>query len=301
MIKVSIFEHVMLPVLLIFFCGFIFQKIFKLDIKPLSTVAIYLLLPFLVFQTFYKEPLNSSFFYVVLTSSLLLIILLFIGLAVGRILGFSRTKVDGMLLSSCFPNSGNYGIPIVMFAFGEKGLLYGMPIMIFHNILMGIIGVYIAADHQGGLKAALKMVLKQPMNYVIIPAILMHEYQIKIPANFMKSIDLIGNATIPFIMLVLGMQLAEVSLRKVDWKAVGIAGLIRLIVSPLMAYLLCILMSISNPLAAIIIIMAAMPSAANTTLYAIQFQTEPDLVSTVTLTSTVTSILTLTILLNMVV
>ncbi|MCI1634077.1 MAG: AEC family transporter [Liquorilactobacillus nagelii] len=299
MIKVSIFEHVMLPVLLIFFCGFIFQRIFKLDIKPLSTVAIYLLLPFLVFQTFYKESIDSNFFYVILTSSLLLLMLILLGIIISKVGKFGRNQLDALLLSIVFPNSGNYGIPIVMFAFGNKGLLYGMPIMVFHNILMGTIGVYIAADNQGGIKTAGKMIFKQPMNYVILPAILLAKYHIEIPSNFMKSINLVGNTTIPVIMLILGMQLAEVHLSQVNWYQVNLAWLLRLVVSPLLAYLLCLLLPIDPIMKMVIITMAAMPSAANTTLYAIQFNAEPQFVSTCTLVSTITSVITLTVILNL--
>ncbi|MFT9452100.1 AEC family transporter [Liquorilactobacillus ghanensis] len=295
----SIFENVMLPVLLIFLSGFIFQKIFNLNIKSLSTVAIYLLLPFLVFQTFYKEPLNSNFFYVILTSSLILLVLILLGVIIGHVFHYKRSHLDALLLSIGFPNSGNYGVPIVMFAFGSKGILYGMPIMIFHNILMGTVGVYVATDNQGGMKTALKMILKQPMNYVIIPAILLNQYHIVIPGNFMKSINLIANTTIPIIMLILGMQLAEVPLRRINWGGVNLACFLRLVISPLIAYFLCLLLPIDQVMRAVIVIMAAMPSAANTTLYAIQFKTEPEYVSTITLISTLFSILTLTILLNL--
>jgi predicted permease len=47
------------------------------------------------------------------------------------------------------------------------------------------------------------MIFKQPMNCVILPAILLAKYHIEIPSNFMKSINLVGNTTIPVIMLII--------------------------------------------------------------------------------------------------
>lgn len=50
----------------------------------------------------------------------------------------------------------------------------------------------------------------------------------------------------------------------------------------------------------VLIIISAMPTAATTTMYAIEFDTEPELVSTITFISTVVSIVTITVLLNIV-
>jgi len=295
------FTQVMLPVLLIFFIGFIFQKFFSLDIKPLSTIAIYLLLPFLVFQTFYSANLNNNFSIVVLTSIGIMVVLILLGILVGKIIGFNKKKMNAFLLSTVFPNSGNYGVPIIIFAFGNKSVEYAMTIMVIHNILMGVVGVYIASygDAKGfnGVKKALLAIFKQPMNYVILPAILLNYLNFKIPNSIMESIKIIGNITIPLIMIILGMQLADTKIKRISWLDVSLASFFRLIISPIVAYLICILFSLGNMLTTVIVLMAAMPSAANTTMYAIQFDTEPDLVSTCTLVSTVVSVFTLTFLL----
>lgn len=297
------FNQVMLPVLLIFLAGYLFQKIFRLDVKPLSTLSIYLLLPFLVFQTFYKQTLNQNFLNIIITSTLIMLSLIIVGILIGRILKFSRSQVNAFLLATVFPNSGNYGVPLVLFAFGAKGTNFAMMIMVFHNILMGFVGVYIAASaHERGLagvKAAGLAVLKQPMNYVILPAILLHYYQIQLPANLMKSVNMIGNIAIPLIMLILGMQLADVTTKTVAIRTISLAVIVRLILSPVLAVLICHGLGVSTLLTQIVVLMSAMPSAANTTLYAIQFKTEPDLVSSCTLMSTLLSVVTLTVLLNM--
>lgn len=294
----TVFNRVMFPVLLIFLVGYIFQKIFSLNLKPLSTVAIYLLLPFLVFKTFYKIRFNVNFLYLVLTAIIIMVFMIVGGIIVGKTLKYSKEKLNAFLLSTVFPNSGNYGVPIVIFAFGQKSVGYAMTIMVIHNILMGIVGVYIAASTQKkgreGIKVAFLAILKQPMNYVIVPAILLNCYHIGIPENLMKSVSMIGDITIPLIMLILGMQLAEVTVKKVAWNSVFLAAAFRLVISPLAAYLICAMFSLGESITAVIVIMAAMPSAANTTMYAIQFNSEPDLVSTCTLVSTLCSVVTLT-------
>ncbi|MDN3954909.1 AEC family transporter [Sporolactobacillus laevolacticus] len=288
----------MLPVFFIFMCGFILQKIFRLDIKPISTLAVYLLLPFLVFDIFYSTPMDLSFFYIVITSTIIMILLIVIGVIVCKCLHYSKSEMNAFLLSTIFPNSGNYGVPIILFAFGKQGVAIAMPLMVFHAILMGFVGIYIAANGQGSTKMAIKTVLRQPMNYVIIPAMLLQKFQIHIPGNFLKSIELVSGTSIPIIMIILGMQLANVKVRNMNWGRISLATFIRLIISPIIAYFVCLLFPVDPLLRNVIIVMAAMPSAANTTLYAIQFNAKPQFVSSCTLITTVISAFSLDVLLN---
>jgi len=295
---VRIFFDVILPVFLIFLSGFILQKIFKLDIKPISTLAVYLLLPFLVFDIFYTTPMNLSFFYIAATALMIMLLLIVVGIIAGHVLHYSKSETNAFLLSTIFANSGNYGVPIILFAFGKQGVVYAMPLMIFHAILMGFVGIYIAANGKGSAKMALCTVLKQPMNYVILPALLLQTFHIQIPANFMQSIELVSSTSIPIIMIILGMQLANVTVRNMNWGRIGLATFIRIVISPAIAFLVCLLFPMDPLLRNVIIVMAAMPSAANTTLYAIQFNAHPQFVSSCTLITTVISAVSLDLLLG---
>lgn len=81
--------------------------------------------------------------------------------------------------------------------------------------------------------------------------------------------------------------------------ALGVASFVKLIVAPLLAYLICLAFPISPLLRNIIVIMTALPSAANTTIYAIQYNAEPDYVSACTFVSTILSFISLAFLLNL--
>lgn len=294
-----IFVDVILPVFFIFFSGYLLQKIFKLDLLPISTLAVYLLIPFLVFDTFYTTPMDLSFYYIVVTSVIIMVALIAAGLLLCRFFRYDKSERNAFLLSTIFPNSGNYGVPIILFAFGKQGVLYAMPLMIFHAILMGIVGIYIAANGKGSAKMALQTVLKQPMNYAIIPALLLQSFHIEIPAHFLQSIELVSDASIPVIMVILGMQLANVDVHRISWGRISLATVVRLVLSPLIAYWVCLMFPIDPLLRNVIIVMAAMPSAANTTLYAIQFNAKPQFVSSCTLITTVASAVTLDVLLSL--
>lgn len=294
-----VFWHVLFPVLLIFVSGFILQKIFHLDIKPISTMAVYLLLPLLVFDIFYKEAIDLSFYQVFAAAVIIMFALIVLVVLLVKCFRFDRASLSALLLSTVFPNSGNFGIPVVLFAFGQKGLVYAMPMMIIHNVLMSTFGIYFAASGKGGLKTALRTVIAQPQNYAVILGILMQQFHIPLPANIFQSVRYVSDAAIPVVMVVLGMQLANVSLRQFKFGRISFVVLIRLFASPLIAWGICAALRLNPLLTDVIVLLSAMPSAANTTLYAIQFNAQPKFVSSATFVTTVTSILTLAVLLNL--
>lgn len=293
-----IFIEVILPVILIFLSGYIVQKIFKVGIIPISTISIYILMPALVFDTFYSTPLDSNLLYIVVTSLLIFAALIILIIILSRLFKHDKEQESALILSAAFANSGNYGVPIVLFAFGEDGMNYAIPIMVFHIFFMGILGIYYAARGQVGLKVAIETVLKQPTLYVMIPAILFQEFGVTVPDNFYESIKLVGDCAVPIVMIILGMQLAEVNAKDFDWKNISMASFIRLILSPVIAYLICLPFPLDPLLQDVIVILAAMPTAATTAMYAIQFNTKPQFVSSTTLVTTILSIATLTVLLN---
>ncbi|MBN9655107.1 AEC family transporter [Halobacillus litoralis] len=295
----SVFIQVVLPVILIFGAGFTIQKIAKLDVKSVSTIALYVMLPCLVFQTFYEADLNGEYLMMLVFSGLLLFSILGINKIVSKVKNYDQSMESGLILSTAFMNSGNYGVPIILFAFGEEGFVYSVSFMVLQAIIMNFFGVYYAAKGTSGLKMALLSVLKMPPTYAVLVALPMNLGGVPVPENLMNSIDLLAAATVPMVMVVLGMQLAGIPLRNLEWPKVSYATTLRLIGSPLIAFVLTLVLPMSDMMAAVLIVSAAMPSAATTTIYAVQFNSKPDLVSSITLVTTLFSIVTIPILLNL--
>ncbi|AIY06658.1 hypothetical protein Plano_2693 [Planococcus sp. PAMC 21323] len=293
----TIFVQVVLPVLLIFSAGFGLQKWKKVNVKPLSTVAIYIFTPMLIFQTFYRTKIDQQYINMVVFSIILMAAIILICKFYVRIRKLTRLTESGLILSTAFMNSGNYGAPIILFAYGETAFAYAVSLLVLHTILMNFFGIYYAARGDSGVKAALKAVLAMPPTYAILFAILLQINDIKVPENLMSAVDLLGPATIPLIMVILGMQLADINLFKLEWEKISFGVVTRLIISPAIAVGIVFLIPMDPILAKVLILTAAMPSAANTVIYAVQYDAESDLVSSITLITTLVSIFTVTIML----
>jgi malate permease and related proteins len=288
------FVLIVLPVFIILAVGFIGQRVLDLDIKSISTAALYLMLPFLAFQTFYENELNMNYLYIVLFCVFLLFGLIVVSFIAGKMTNRPQTKTSAFVLAGAFMNSGNYGVPVILFAFGETGFQYAVIMMVIQSLLMNTVGLYFAAKGSksgGTLKDSLVKILKMPVVYGSVAGLLMQIGSLPVPDFLYNGINLIASATIPTIMLVLGMQLANISKKNVQLKELSAVLVIRLVASPIIAYAITVLLNLDSLLSSVLIVLAAMPTAANTTMFAVQFDTEPDLVSFSTLVTTSISII----------
>lgn len=293
----EIFFHVVLPVILVFLFGYLVQIWKRLDIKSISTVAIYVMTPSLVFRVFYTAELDMQYLYMVIFSVILLISIIVLNTIYAKVRGYSQSLESGLILSTAFMNSGNYGAPIILFAYGDLGFAYSVSFLVLQAIIMNFFGVYYAARGKATIGVAIKSVFEMPATYAVIIALLLKGLQLEIPDNLFQTIDIIADATIPTVMIILGMQLANITWAKFEWGHISYGVFIRLIVSPIIAYFITLLFPFDPLLAKVLIVSAAMPSAATIVMYAVQFDAKPKLVSAITLMTTIVSIFTITILL----
>ncbi|WP_066304276.1 AEC family transporter [Bacillus sp. FJAT-29814] len=286
---------VILPAFLIFTAGYIGQKVLKLNVKSISTMALYLMTPFLTFETFYKNQLNIDYFYMFIFSVLLTGILIIISIIAGVIAKMDKVHVSALMLGGIFPNSGNYGAPVALFAFGHEAFNYAVIIMVIHGLLINTVGIFIASygnKNASSIKTALMNVVKMPIIYGVILGLLFQFLNIRLPSTILDSISLVGDATIPTIMLVLGMQLSEMKVQNFGKRYVNIITFVKMILSPAIAAVLVLFMPVDQTIKQVFILLGAMPVAANTIILALQFEIEPDLISYTTLITTLLSLIT---------
>ena len=292
---------IILPVLIVFLIGYIGQRIIGFDIKTISTVSLYLMSPFLAFRTFYTTALTMDYLYICMFAILLVIVLSIFTWIWAHFLKAERSEISAMMLGAVFMNSGNYGAPVVMFALGSPGFHIAVIIMVLHSLLMNSLGIFFAAiggKGQATVKQALRNVFRMPVLYACIIGILLQLFHVHVSKSVMNGVDLVADASIPVVMLVLGMQLATIKKTRVKYRFVSSVSFLRILVSPLVAAAILWFMPVSDLIKSVLIIQAAMPAAANTTMLALQFDTEPDLVSFTTFITTIISIFSIPVVMH---
>ncbi|SHG07304.1 hypothetical protein SAMN05216225_101460 [Ornithinibacillus halophilus] len=268
-----------------------------MSIDSLSYVALNVFYPFLAFNTFYTNDITVEFLYVFIAITFIVFSTYFLILILAKIFKYNKKRKHAMLLAGVFMNGGNYGLPVVLFALGEESFVYAMMIMVIMSIYMNTIGLYIAAsgtDEDVPKREALKKTIKMPIIPAIFVGILFQLFNVKLPGSIEDTVSFLSDAAIPLIMIVLGIQLSTIAIRKIAVKPVVLLVVIRLIVSPILAILFVYLFGLNDTvLASVLIIIAAMPTAANTTMFSVKYRVEPELVSSTTLITTVLSLITL--------
>ncbi|KMJ58030.1 membrane protein [Bacillus sp. LL01] len=294
-----IFLEVILPVFMIFAIGFIGQKTIGFDVKALSKMAMYLLSPVLVFRTFYVNEFSSDHLYIIIYCCLLCFSLIIFTYLIAWVRRYSKSETCGLILSSSFMNNGNYGTPVALLLFGAAGFEYAIVLMVIQSLLMATVGVYYAAKgspDNDGFRSALMSVVKMPIMYGAVIGLFFQWFSVPVSKPIMQAVHLVADATIPVIMVILGMQLAKISIRTTAKEKLLYALSIKLVVSPFIAFLFTLVLPVDPMIKQLMIIMAAMPAAANTTMYALEFNTEPEFVSSATLVSTLLTPVTLPVM-----
>ncbi|NUF27672.1 AEC family transporter [Gilliamella sp. ESL0254] len=296
------FFIILFPIFCIFIVGFIAQKALNFDVANLSKMSLYVLSPFLAFKTFYTHNLTTDYlFYICYILGLCFSLVIIISI-LSMIMKYSTKERCAMILSSCFMNNGNYGTPVLLIFFGSVGFDLGVIMMVLQQFVMSTVGIYYAAKGSArrdivSQKDVINKVIRMPVAYGAFLGILFQLCHIPLSKSIMTSIGMIGDSSIVVIMIILGMQLAKIKIQQLDYPKLSLSLLTRMIISPLVAFCMVYFMPILPIYKQVLIVLAAMPSAANTTLMSVQFDTHPELVSSATLLSTLLSLITLPIVL----
>ncbi|WP_085991291.1 AEC family transporter [Oceanobacillus senegalensis] len=296
----SLFLNVILPIMIVFASGFVLQKCRFLDVKSVSTVSLYILSPALVFISLYDAEFNSSYFMIVIYMFALFYFMVLLNKILAKIFKWSQNIESASILSTGFMNSGNYGLPVVLFSLGQVALPYAVFIMVVQGLQNNFFGIYYASRSSSGVKRALQNIMRMPTTYAMILAFICQYLNINISESIHSTLTMVGDAAIPVMMIMLGMQLGSITGIKLNWQVIYSAVVLKMLIAPLFAFAFVFLFDIDPLIGAILIIISAMPPAATTTMYAIEFDTEPELVSSITFIGTVVSIVTITILLNVI-
>ncbi len=312
-----VFVQVILPLALVWGAGFLGQRLLHLDPRPFSRAGLYLLTPAVIFTTLMEAEITLQE-----SGRILLLVVLLAGLLglLGwlqiRFLRLSPGESSAFLLTAIFINSVNYGFPATLLALGSEGLERAAVFAVGHAFLVNTVGAYIAARGQaGGIRETLAQVARIPMLYAVALAALLRLvgfsfsgtfslWGVEIPLlpSLYQAVKLLSQAAIPVFMLVLGMQLGVEDADPLPHRLylpLFLAGLTRLVLSPLLAWGLTLLLGLKGIAAQATILEAAMPSAVITVILATEFDTQPRLVSRVVLWTTLFSMVTVTLLLSL--
>jgi malate permease and related proteins len=294
----SIFAQDILPIFLVAAVGYVLAKRVAADVRTLSTVAFNALSPCLVFDQLVTAQISRAEFGRMAAFCVLLVLAMGVVAWLAAIpLRLNRQTLSSFLLVVMFSNSGNYALPVVLFAFGREALAYASVYYVASAIVLYTVGVFVAvaAGGHGNLGRALAGIVRVPAIYAVAAAALILSTHTSVPPAVMRPIALLSDAAIPVMLLILGMQLERAAMPDrpaVVFVAVGLS----LLVAPVIGVGLTMLLGMSGAARQVAILSASMPAAVITTVLALEFNLDAGFATGAVFLSTVLSPFTLVLL-----
>jgi malate permease and related proteins len=296
-ILASTFVNNILPILLIGGAGYALGKTLQIDARSLGRVVFYVFSPVLIFNILLQNHLKiDEALSVIILTICVIAIMGMITYLLGRFSKLERPVMTSVLITTMFANTGNYGLPLVAFAFGAEALSYAGIYFVTTTLLFYTVGVLIASLGHMSLKDAVLGLFKIPTLYAVLLAMLMNGFHITLPDPVARAVQLAADGTIPLMLTLLGIELSRAQLTG-SMRAMQLSVPLRLIVAPVIALILAALLGFSNPARQGAVTEAAMPAMVSATVLATEYELDSKLITAIIFISTLLSPLTLTLLL----
>ncbi|NLO41091.1 MAG: AEC family transporter [Ruminiclostridium sp.] len=263
--------------------------------KKLSELLLYITSPMLVLGSFFfeysAEKMRNALLVLLYGSGLFLFSILISAVLFKNY----DSKVKPILrFTAVFSNCGFMGLPMMKALFGDDGVFLGSFYVGAFNFFVWTFGLAMFSDikEHGGMRNSLKKALLNPALIAVYLGVIIFILQIPVPDVIRQAVNYVGDMTLPLSMLIIGalISTARFSTLFNDLK-VYYASAVRLILLPLAAFGILSLIGAPKMVTSIVVTAAAMPIAANTTIFAEMFDKDSVFASKAVVLSTILSII----------
>ncbi len=273
---------VVAPVFLLASVGFIWVKLgFDYRIEFVTRLAMTLSVPCLIFTSLMKTQIAPD----ALTSVSLAAVVAYGLVTLGCVLlvWAGRLEVRTYLAPLIMGNTGNLGLPLALFAFGEEGLGYAVVIFAIMAIYSFTAGVWLVSGGGG-----LGKVIREPLVTATILGGLFLWMDWQTPRFLTNSLELIGQMAIPMMLITLGVALARLkplSLPKAIWLSA-----IKVVICIAAAWVAGWWFALDSVPFAVLVLQVATPVAVTSYLLAAKYEADAEAVAGLVVASTLLSV-----------
>jgi predicted permease len=292
----EIFTNDLLPVFTIAGAGFLLARFTGVQVQAVSRLTFHVLAPALIFNVLVSSTLDvaqssrMALFYVLVTLSAAVMARI-----VAIPLRLDRRMLAAFMLVAISSNSGNYGLPVTLLAFGRDALAFASVYFVTSAIFSYTGGVLIAASGRLDIRDAVGRLFRVPPFYAALAALIAMALHVTIPPIVMRPITMLSDAALPLMILVLGMQIERATMPERP-VVVATAVVVSLVLMPLAGMGWAHLVGLEGPAFQAGVLQSSMPTAVMATILALEFDAQPQFVTSVVCVATLLSPLTVTLL-----
>lgn len=223
------------------------------------------------------------------------IIMTAMGLFGWALLRWMKLEIATYLPPLVFPNNGNMGLPLCMFAYGQTGLALALGSFMVMMIATFTVGLLIVTTSEGGILKRMVSIARQPVIHSMVIAVLLLVTGTELPRWISNTLDLLGGIAIPLMTIALGVSLATLKIH--FWKRSLFFSLVRVGGGLLLGFIVCELMGLTGVSRNVVLLQSAMPIAVFNYLLALRYDRNPQEVAAMVLVSTLVAFVGLPFLL----
>lgn len=273
-----------IPVFLLIAAGFVFAHWKKINLTSVTEIIVYLGTPSLVFSSLAGKPLFATD--IAVLSAGILLIFAIVGFFIRIYFLVSGFSSRGFALPTLFMNAGNMGIPLALFAFGQAGLQRAMLMFVIITFLQYSLGIYILNGRGNWTE-----IFRLPLIYAALAGLSVNLAQISLPEVLLRPIIMLGQATIPIMLISLGYRLHEVE--SLQWGHALGGALARIGGGFAAANLAVHLIGAEGVNRQVLLLYGALPAAVVNFVLTEKYRQDPALAASIVVISTFISIFTI--------
>lgn len=257
--------------------GFIAAKAGKVDedvVKKVNTVLLYIGQPALIINSVLSNHLEigvGELGYIFLLALFMQLLLLGIAYALTPL--YVRKREDRGLFKfmTAFGNTGFMGFPVISAIFGEDAIFLAAVFLIPFFLASYSIGIIQIRGRESGQKLSFRFLLNPALVATFVGVILFF-LRLPIPQEAVDACSGLAGTLIPLSMVAIG---ANIGMRKLselvaDWRIYALC-LIKLIICPVIMFLVCRIFVSNETYLGIMVVSAAMPSAVLASMFSTEY------------------------------
>ena len=308
-----IIEHTMLPIFFLVLLGYFLDKKFHLDVKTLSKLMFYLVIPSFLFTNIYTTQFPETSVNIIAAIAIFMVLCFVIANIVGRIRHYDEAMLESCRNAFMFNNTGNLGVALIILVFSHdpfvvngqtpylaEAMVVQIIIFMIQSVSLNTLGLYQAGRGKLAARDTLAVMFRMPLLYVLAASLLARNVGWDAENFFLWPImDMASHALLPLAMVSIGAQLSQTNIHWLD-KDVWIVSILKMTALPLLGLAMIYGANAFRPgtftavSATVFLIYCAIPTAVNTALFAIEFDNNPDYATQIVMNTTALSAISLT-------
>lgn len=283
MLLVRIFS-IVFPVFAVVAAGYVYARLKKPDMAFANQLNMDVFVPALLFSVLSDKSFDIAAYTHLAWGGMAIV--LGSGLLAVPVAWLARVRWKTFVPPMMFTNSGNMGLPLAVFAFGDRALPAAVMLFIVENGLHFTLGTYLM-DH----RARWLDILKLPIVVATLAGIAFSLFNVNLPQPVTETIRMLGQVCIPLLLFSLGVRLISVDFG--DWHV----GLLGAAFCPLAGIAIALavrpLLELSSLQSNLLLVFGALPPAVLNYIVAEKYHQEPSRVASIVMLGNLSSFISI--------